>query len=100
MLHLHVLYTIKENKRDAFYKLINDLGIAQKSRDEEDNIKYDYYIPYDTENQIFLLEIWKTKEGFELHKKSEHFLELQSIKEEYIEHAKLDIFEIVWNIVS
>ena len=94
MLHLHVLYTTVENRRDEFYDLINKLGIGQASRDEEDNIKYDYYIPYGTENQIFLLEIWKTKEGFEAHKKTDHFLKLQELKEDYIESAKLDIFEI------
>lgn len=95
MLHLHVLYTTVANRRDEFYDLINELGIAQKSRDEEDNIKYDYYIPYGTENQIFLLEIWKTNEGFEAHKKTEHFLQLQELKADYIESAKLDIFEII-----
>lgn len=95
MLHLHVLYTVVEGRRDEFYDLINQLGIASKSRAEEDNIKYDYYIPYGTENQIFLLEIWKTKEGFERHKQSDHFKQLQELKEDYIEGAKLDIFEIV-----
>ena len=95
MLHLHVLYTVVEGRRDEFYDLINQLGIASKSRTEEDNIKYDYYIPYGTENQIFLLEIWKTKEVFERHKQSDHFKQLQELKEDYIEGAKLDIFEIV-----
>ncbi len=95
MLHLHVLYTIVEGRRDEFYDLINQLEIATKSRAEEDNIKYDYYIPYGTDNQIFLLEIWKTKDGFELHKQSDHFKQLQALKEDYIESSKLDIFEIV-----
>jgi len=95
MLHLHVLYTVVEGRRDEFYDLINQLGITSKSRTEEDNIKYDYYIPYGTENQIFLLEIGKTKEGVERHKQSDHFKQLQELKEDYIEGAKLDIFEIV-----
>ena len=91
---LHVLYTTKENKRDAFYELINKLEIPQKSRLEEDNVQYDYFIPCDTNNKIFLLEIWKSKEGFEKHKQMPHFLELQNLKEDYIEGAKLDIYEI------
>jgi len=40
-----------------------------------------------------LLEVWKSKEGLELHKKMPHFLKLQDIKEDYIEGAKLDIYE-------
>jgi len=91
---LHVMYTTKENKRDEFYELINSLEIPQKSRAEEDNCRYDYFIPYDTKNQIFLVEVWKTKEGFENHKKMPHFLELQALKEDFIEGAKLDIYEI------
>lgn len=91
---LHVLYTVKEGKRDAFYALLNELEIPQKSRAEEDNIRYDYYFPTDSSNHLFLLEIWKSKEGLDLHKKMPHFFKLQDIKEDYIEGAKLDIYEI------
>lgn len=91
---LHVLYTTIEGKRDEFFDLINRLEIPQKSRAEEDNYQYDYFIPYGTTNKLFLVELWKTKEGFEKHKKMPHFLELQNLKGEYIEGSKLDIYEI------
>ena len=61
---LHVMYTTKENKRDEFYKLINQLEIPQKSRAEEDNCRYDYFIPYDTKNQIFLVLLRRNLESY------------------------------------
>ena len=47
---------------EGFYKEIREIGIDILSRKEDGNVRYEYYWPAEHENQLFLLEIWETKE--------------------------------------
>jgi quinol monooxygenase YgiN len=89
---LNVTYTIKQGKREEFYKKINEAGIPQKSRNEKGNLKYDYYFSADSENQILLIEIWKDQDSQNAHKELEHFKQLQVIKESYVTDVKFEQF--------
>ncbi len=89
---LHVTYTIKEGKRDEFYREVVDLGIASRSRAEEGCLAYDYYFPVGKDNKIFLLEIWKTPEDAEKHMQSAHFAKLQELKKEYVTDVRFGKF--------
>jgi len=87
---LNVFYTIVEGKREAFYKKVNEARIPQQSRLEEGNLKYEYYFPVESENQILLIEIWKDEASFNAHKEMEPFKKLQIIKEEYVMDVKFE----------
>ncbi len=44
MIVLNVYYKAKPGKREEFYKLVNNERIPEKSRKEEGNLKYEYFI--------------------------------------------------------
>lgn len=44
-----VRYTVKDGKREEFYRHIVEQGIDTASRAEDGNRKYDYYYPTDSE---------------------------------------------------
>lgn len=81
---LHVTYTVKEGKREEFHRKVVDRGIAARSRAEAGCLAYEYYLPIDNANELFLLEIWKTPEDAEKHMQSAHFAELGELKKEYV----------------
>ena len=54
---------------EGFYKEIREIGIDILSRKEDGNVRYEYYWPAEHENQLFLLEIWETKEAQQIHSK-------------------------------
>ena len=56
MIVLNVTYMCKRGKREAFLKLITAEGIDAASRADEGNIQYDYFIPTDGSDDLFLLE--------------------------------------------
>lgn len=80
---LNVTYTVKNGKREEFYQSIAAAAIPEKSRLEEGNIRYDYYYPVASPNQLLLIEVWKDRDSLNVHKETEHFKKLQSIKETF-----------------
>jgi len=92
MFLINVTYTVKEGKRDEFYQKLCDKEIIKKSRNEEGNLKYDYYFPVDNANDILLLEIWTNVTAQQIHSETPHFLELQELKKQYILNVKIEKF--------
>ncbi len=90
MIIINVLYTITDGKRDEFYRLLCDMGIGEKSRNENGNIKYDYYFSAENPDGILLLEAWTNQEVLDAHAKSAHFLELQAVKKDYVTDVTID----------
>ena len=81
-----IYVTYKGSDRDAvegFYKEIREIGIDILSRKEDGNVRYEYYWPAEHENQLFLLEIWETKEAQQIHSQQDHFKKLGELKEKY-----------------
>lgn len=93
MIILNVYYQAKPGKRDAFYKAVQESGVAVASRQEEGNIKYDYYMAADDADTILLVEHWKDDAAFQFHIQQPHFKELGGIKEEYVADTKIMRFE-------
>ena len=91
---LNVRYTIKPGKRDEFFKKVNEQGIISESRAEPGNYKYNYYKPADSENALFLMEMWVSKEAQAAHIKTEHFSRLQILKKEYVTDVEIEKYNI------
>ena len=64
---VEVHYYVKDGKRDEFYHTILERGIADASRAEEGNEKYDYYLSPDNENELLLIELWASTEAVLTH---------------------------------
>jgi quinol monooxygenase YgiN len=92
---LNVTYTVKDGKREEFYQSAADAEIPEKSRLEEGNIRYDYFYPVDSPNQLLLIEVWKDRDSLNNHKETEHFNKLQAIKETYVTDVKFEEFMTV-----
>jgi quinol monooxygenase YgiN len=93
MVVLNVHYFTKPGKRAEFYEAVNKLEVPQKSRAEEGNIKYDYYMSIDNEDEILLVENWKDEAAFRFHTEQAHFKALGELKAEYVEETVLKRYE-------
>ena len=92
---LHVTYTIKDGKREEFFRKIMEKGVATRSREEAGCLTYEYYFPVGNDNELFLVEIWKTPEDAEKHMQSAHFAQLQELKKEYVTDVRFGKFQEV-----
>ncbi len=68
---------------EGFYREIRELDIDTISRKEDGNVRYEYYWPAERENELFLLEIWETKEAQQIHTQQAHFKKLGDLKSKY-----------------
>lgn len=84
MYHMHVYYTAKDKETLCrFFEVVKKEGIMEKTREEEGNIKYEYYFSADRENEILIVEKWKSKEAQQYHDSLDHISRLMEIKSEY-----------------
>lgn len=84
MIVLNVTYKCRAGMREAFLKRIIDDGIGKASREEDGNIKYDYYIPVDSCDELLLVEKWRDDAALTLHASTEHFARLKELKPVYV----------------
>ena len=91
---VEVHYYIKDGKRDEFFNAILERGIADASRAEEGNEKYEYYFSPENENELLLIELWSSAEAVELHMCSSHYKELGELKKEYVTDTVFTRYEI------
>lgn len=81
---VNVKYIIMPGKREEFLKKLIQNGIVDASRAEPGNYKYEYYKPIDSEDNLFLMEMWVSKNALTSHGKTAHYQLLQSLKKEYV----------------
>ena len=94
MIVLNVTYKCLPGKRDAFLEAIKKEGIDAASRAEAGNIKYDYYLPVEGEDEVLLLEKWKDAESIAEHGKQAHFKRLGELKAGYVAETAIERFEV------
>lgn len=90
LLMLQVTYHIHKEKRDEFYRKVEEQGIIQKSKEEPGNYKYDYYIPKGSDNDLCLIEIWTGEQAQKMHGHTEQYQKLTKLKEEYVEAVEIE----------
>lgn len=84
MTNFYVTYTLKDKAaRDAFYEEVKACGVIEKSLAEDGCIRYAYYYPADSENQILLWEQWESRQAQKVHTQQPHFKQLSEIKGKY-----------------
>ena len=78
--------------RDEFLEMIMAEGIDVACRAEDGNLKYDYYIPTDDNDDLLLVEKWRDAEVLAEHSKQPHFARLGEIKKDYVNDTIIEKF--------
>ena len=81
---VEVHYFVRSGCRDEFYRQVNGLGIADASRAEEGNEKYEYYFSPENRDELILLELWSSPEAVKSHMETGHYKKLAELKEKYV----------------
>ena len=94
MYNIYVIFDCVPGKREEYIKTLKSEGIVDAVRNEDGCIKYDYYYSEKDENQIVLVEIWKSKKHQEIHIEQPHMARLRELKPQYVLSTKLGEFEV------
>ena len=89
VLYVHVRYKVKPGMRNAFVEAIKKAKISSRTMEEPGNFGYEFLIPMENEDELFLVECWENEEVLVPHREKEHFKELQTIKAEYVLNTEI-----------
>jgi quinol monooxygenase YgiN len=87
---LIVTYVTKKGMRETFLNELIKSGVVDTIRNEEGCIYYDYYLSFQDENIIILLENWASRENLEAHLAQPHMNTVRALKEIYVENSTLE----------
>ena len=93
MLVFNVTFRCRPGMRDEFLEKIISEGIQDAGRAEEGNLQYDYFIPVDGSDDLFLVEKYRDEDAVAAHVRQAHVARLVELKELYVTDLILEKYE-------
>ena len=93
MLVYNVTFRCRPGMRDTFLEKILSEGIDAAARAEEGNLKYDYYVPVGSGDELLLIEKYRDADAVAAHVRQKHTARLVELKEAYVRDMTLEKFE-------
>lgn len=91
-LTINIYYTGKNGSARAFAKEMVESGLVERIRNEEGNLKYEYFFPMDDEETVLLIDRWKNEDAIEKHHKTEMMSEIAKLRDKYNLHMRVEQF--------
>lgn len=92
MIAVNIYYTGTNGSARKFAKEMMESGTVQKIREEQGNIRYEYFYPVDDEETVLLIDCWENQEAIDVHHASEMMKVILTLREKYDLHMKVDRF--------
>lgn len=93
MLVFNVTFKCKSEMREEFLEMIMTEGIDAASRAEAGNLAYDFYIPVENGDDLFLVEKYKDADAVMAHVKQPHVAKLVELRNEYVTDVVMEKYE-------
>ena len=94
MIVLNVTYHCFQGMREKFLEAIMAEGLDAACRAEKGNIKYDYYMSAERDDEMLLVEKWCDAEALAEHGKMPHFARIGEIKGDFVENTVVEKYII------
>lgn len=70
----------------SFAKEMEEIGIADRIRKTDGNLKYEYYIPLKSNDTVLLIDSWRDETALKRHHESPVMKEIAALREKYDLH--------------
>jgi quinol monooxygenase YgiN len=90
---LLVTYTMRPGMAQAFVADIQRQGIWDKIRQEDGCVRYEYALPCQGEDKLYLFESWASLEHQRIHMTQPHMAALSQTKERYALDTTVEYFQ-------
>ena len=82
-----------EAERDGFYRAVREANVAAISAAEAGCGRYEYFYPCENARELFLFEVWESREQQRVHTQQPHFAALGEIKKRFRAETEIEIME-------
>ena len=90
MLIINIYYKGSDGNARRFAEEMVSRGIVDKVRNEDGNLKYEYFYPMDDPETVMLIDKWKDQESLDIHHKSEMMKEIAELRNKYKLNMKVE----------
>ncbi len=89
---IHIFYSGRNGSARAFAEEMERRGIVRRIREEEGNLRYDYYLPLHDPETVLLIDSWKNQEALDAHHASPMMGEIAALRDKYDLHMQVERF--------
>ncbi len=90
---INIYYKGENGNAKKFAKEMVSSGIVDRVRAEAGNEKYEYFLPFDDEETVLLIDRWKNEEALDIHHKSEMMRQIADLRNKYHLSMKVEKFK-------
>ena len=91
-LTINIYYKGENGNAKKFVKEMMESGLVKKIRNEEGNLKYEYYFPMEDDETVLLIDKWKDQNSLDIHHQSKMMKEIINLREKYHLSMKIEKF--------
>jgi len=89
MITIHLLYTGKGGSARAFAQEMLDSGTAEEIRNEEGNLRYEYFVSLADPETVLLVDSWTDQAAIDRHHASPMMAKIAALREKYDLHMQV-----------
>lgn len=87
---INIYYKGEKERAKNFVNEMIASGIVEKIRNEEGNLRYDYFYPRDDEETVLLIDSWKDQRSLDIHHSTSMMEEIMKLREKYDLHMTVE----------
>ncbi len=89
---VNIYYTGKNGSARAFAREMTESGAVRTVREEEGNLRYEYFFPADDPETVLLIDSWRDKESLDRHHGSAVMENIKELRDKYDLHMRVERF--------
>ena len=87
---VNIYYSGKNGNARKFAEEMESSGTADAIRNEDGNLKYEYFYPANDDETVLLIDIWKNQNAIDVHHASPMMQKISALREKYDLHMKVE----------
>ena len=92
MITINLYYTGENGSARAFAEEMVRSGTAAAIREEDGNLRYEYFFPMDDPETVLLIDQWRDQAAIDVHHASPMMSRIAELREKYDLHMKVERF--------
>ncbi len=96
MITVNIYYKGKKGSAKKFMNEMISSGIVDEIRNEDGNLRYEYFFPINDEETVLLIDSWNSREALDIHHKLPVMDKITKLRDKYDLHMKVEKYEAVF----
>lgn len=90
MITINIYYSGENGNARKFAQEMESSGTAERIREEDGNVRYEYFFPMNDPETVLLIDAWKDQKSVDAHHASQMMQTIMQLREKYDLHMKVE----------